>query len=49
MSYTEAREILIHFNAWRRGDIDNLDYSPKQIGLAIEKSIEALTTLNNEI
>lgn len=42
MSYKEAREILTHFNAWRRCEIGYLNYTPKQIGIAIEKAIEAL-------
>jgi hypothetical protein len=49
MTYREAIEILTEFNSWRRGDIDDIRYTPKEIGQAIEIAIEGLTVLNSEI
>lgn len=36
MKLSEAIEILRHFNRWRRGEIDDLDYMPGEIGNAID-------------
>lgn len=41
MNNTEARQILIDYNAWRRGDGDMP--KPKDIGVAIDAAITALT------
>jgi hypothetical protein len=40
MTNTEARQILIDYNAWRRGDGEML--KPKDIGIAIDAAIVAL-------
>lgn len=46
MDNNEAREILIGFNSWRRGEdedvIDTPQFSPKLIGQAIDFAIQAL-------
>ncbi len=46
MDNNEAREILIGFNSWRRGEdedvIDTPQFSPKLIGQAIDCAIQAL-------
>lgn len=39
MKITEAVEIIKEYNEWRRGDIKDLRYSPKTIGIAIDKLI----------
>ena len=36
MDLKKAIEILKYFNQWRRGQIDDLGYSPKEIGEAID-------------
>ena len=36
MDLKKAIEILKHFNQWRRGEIDDLNHSPKEIGEAID-------------
>jgi hypothetical protein len=41
MTNTEARQILIDYNAWRRGDSDDMP-CPKTLGLAIDAAIVAL-------
>jgi hypothetical protein len=36
MKLNKAIHILKHFNTWRRGDIETLEYSPSEIGVAID-------------
>lgn len=33
---------LVHFNTWRRGDIDDIDLTPKEIGETIDGAVELL-------
>jgi len=40
MDLKKAIEILKHFNQWRRGEIDDLDYLPKEIGDAIDAVVK---------
>lgn len=35
-------KILKHYNSWRRGKIDDYEYSPKEIGTAIDYAIKYL-------
>ena len=42
MDNNEAREILIEFNAWRRGGTDLIMQDTKLIGQAIDCAIQAL-------
>lgn len=39
MKLKEAIEILRYHNLWRRGDAQNMLYTPKEIGEAIDKII----------
>lgn len=39
MTKYEALEVLSKFNKWRRGEIDEIDFTPKQIGDAIDFGI----------
>jgi hypothetical protein len=41
MKTSEARQMPIDYNAWRRGDSNNMQ-NPKEIGLAIDVAIVAL-------
>jgi hypothetical protein len=36
MTIIEALKIVKNFNRWRRGDIEELIYSPTEIGIAID-------------
>jgi len=36
MELKKAIEILKHFNLWRRGEIDDIAYLPREIGEAID-------------
>ena len=40
MKIEQAIEILKHFQIWRMGDIDDLDYTPKELSEAINFIIE---------
>lgn len=40
MELKKAIEILKHFNLWRRGEIDDLNHSPKEIGNAIDAVVK---------
>jgi len=42
MNLNEAIKILEFHNKWRRGEIDEIYYSPKQIGLAIDKILKSV-------
>jgi hypothetical protein len=42
MTNTEARQILIDLNAWRRGGNKHYEINSKNIGLAIDAAIAAL-------
>lgn len=47
MTFTEARDLLDRFNKWRRDDNVPNSYEmpdPKQIGIAIDTAIEALSS-----
>ena len=35
MNIEQAIEILKHFQIWRMGEIDDLDYTPKELSEAI--------------
>jgi hypothetical protein len=43
MTAKQASEILIEFNAWRRGDETIAHPSPKDIGQAIDRAIKELS------
>jgi len=36
MDLKKAIEILKHFNEWRRGNIEEIIYTPTEIGIAID-------------
>jgi hypothetical protein len=40
MNKDDVLEILINYNAWRRGDIDDINYTAHEIGAAIDKAIK---------
>lgn len=40
MGIEEAIKILKHFQSWRMGYIDNIDYTPKELSAAINFIIE---------
>lgn len=42
MNKEEVLEILINYNAWRRGDIDDINYTAHEIGDAIDKAIDLM-------
>ena len=42
MTLKKAIKIIKHFNIWRRGGIDTIDYSPEQIGIAIDVILQKL-------
>lgn len=42
MTASDALNILTNYNKWRRGEIDTYYFSPKQVGLALERAAEAL-------
>ena len=49
MKINEAVAILKHFNEWRRGEIDNIDYSPKEIGIAIDVVLKYVKLKLNKV
>ena len=36
MKLKQAIKVLKHYNSWRRGDIEDVKYTPKQIGIALD-------------
>ncbi len=40
MKIEQAIKILTEYNAWRRGFLDEIKYTPTQIGIALDKVIE---------
>ena len=48
MTIDEAKEIVYHYNEWRRGDIDELSYTPKEIGVAIDTLLNYIDDLQDE-
>lgn len=40
MTLQEATYILEHYNKWRRGEVDELIYTPAQIGIALDIVIQ---------
>lgn len=47
MTFTEARNLLAYYNKWRQDDNVPNSYEmpdPKQIGIAIDTAIEALSS-----
>lgn len=46
MRTEEIIKNLRHYNEWRRGEIDDLDLSPKQIGMLIDCAIENLIDID---
>lgn len=41
-------DALTHYNRWRRGDLENLLLSPKDIGVALDAAISDLARLQRE-
>jgi len=42
MTAKDAYEIMVHYNQWRRGDSEEMLYTPVAVGLAIDEAIKAL-------
>lgn len=40
MKINEAIEILEHFQIWRRGEVDEQKYTPKELGIAIDEILK---------
>ncbi len=41
-------KIMKQYNSWRRGKIDEFEYSPKEVGVAIDYIIKYLEDDNNK-
>lgn len=48
MSIDEAKEIVYQFNEWRRGNLDDISYTPKEIGVAIDTLLNYIDDLQDE-
>lgn len=48
MTIEEAKSIVFDFNEWRRGNIDDISYTPKEIGVAIDTLLNYIDDLQDE-
>jgi len=49
MKPKKAIKILIHHNDWRRGDVYEHKYTPKQIGVAIDTVLNHIQNLERAV
>ncbi len=49
MSISEAIEILEYYNIWRRGEVDVMKYSSKELGESIDIILEQFKNINKSV